>query len=185
MQKFSRCRDPFSCLVLVLLASLALAACAGGGGPQTQPETTQTSPEEERVLDVRQVDSGSLGQGNPEPRAVVAGSPESLAAATGLQGLQGVEDTTADEGTAYVAVFWGEQNTGGYEIEVEGARLEGGTVEVSVALQSPPEGAIVSQALTYPYAVAEIPDLDPADREFVLADQDGNELGWPVELAEN
>lgn len=190
MRTTSKHRDGLSYLALVLIAALTLTACAGGGGespqtnPQTQPETTQTTPEEERMLEARRIDSGSLGQGNPEPRAVVAESPESLAAATGLQGLRGeVENTTAEGVSTYIAVLWGEKNTGGYAVEVAGARLDGEAVEVSVSLQSPPEGAIVSQAFTYPYAVAEIPNLDPEGKEFVFTDQDGNELGWPVESA--
>ncbi|MBA2693635.1 MAG: protease complex subunit PrcB family protein [Rubrobacter sp.] len=173
-----------------LAAAFVLASCAGGGGsnPQTQPETTPEATaeatEEERMLEATQIDSGSLGQGGAEPRAVVASSPETISAATGIQSLRDAESTTASGGEkVYVAVLWGEKNTGGYAVEIEGASLEGERVEIFLALQSPPEGAIVSQALTYPYAVAALGGLDPANKDFVLTDQSGRELEWPVETA--
>jgi hypothetical protein len=175
--------------VATLLAAIViLAACEGesGGGKasdeNTQSEETTAAPSgEERMLEVRRIDSGSFGRGGVEPRAVVAASVESLSAA-GIR-LRDTESTTGSGEGTYVAVLWGEKNTGGYSIEVESAKLEGGRVEVEVSRSSPPEGAIVSQALTYPYAVVEIPNLDPANKEFVIVDENGRELGWSVETA--
>lgn len=181
--------------ILVAATIILVAGCAAGGErdeaaqapttPEDTPETTseQTSSGEEGMLDIRPIDSGSTGQGAARPNAVVAASPESLSAATGIQSLRGAESTTAEGEEVYVAVLWGEKNTGGYAVEIESASLEGERVEISVALQSPPEGAIVSQALTYPYAIAAIGGLDPAGKDFVLTDQSGRELDWPMETA--
>ncbi len=180
--------------VLLAAASLTLAACGeatvGRGamgedtmGADTRIEETTASPSgEERMLEVRRIDSGSFGQGAAEPRAIVATSSESLSEAVNLS-IQGAESTAADMGggEAYIAVLWGRKNTGGYAIEIESARVEGDRVFVTLALRSPPEGAIVSQALTYPYAVAALEDLDPSNKDFVLTDESGRELDWPVE----
>lgn len=184
----------FSILAATLaLTALILSSCAGGqsadesAGDDTNPSnptTAQpgsTTPEEEPMLEARPIDSGSLGQGGAEPRAIVSSSSEALSAATGIP-VRGGESTAADGEETYVAVLWGEKNTGGYSVEIESASLEGGRVSIEVARVAPPEGAIVSQALTYPYAVAAIGNLDPEGKEFVITDAgDGSELGWPVE----
>lgn len=133
------------------------------------------------MLEVRRIDSGSLGQGAAEPRAVVATSSGSLSEAANLP-IRGAESTMDMGGEeAFIAVFWGKKNTGGYTIEIESARVEGDRVSITLARSSPPEGAIVSQALTYPYAVAALEDLDPSSKDFVLTDETGRELDWPVE----
>ena len=83
----------------------------------------------------------------------------------------------------YLAAYWGEKSTGGYSLAVESARLEGDRVTVRLALKEPPRDAIVTQALTYPYAVAVVRDLDPQGKDFSFTDQAGRVHGWPVRLA--
>jgi hypothetical protein len=70
--------------------------------------------------------------------------------------------------------------TGVYSLAVESARLEGDRVTVRLALQEPPPDAILTQALTYPYAVALVRDLAPRGKDFSFVDQNGQELDWPV-----
>jgi hypothetical protein len=53
---------------------------------------------------------------------------------------------------------------------------------VRFALKEPPD-AVVTQALTYPYAVAAVRDLDSRDKRFSFVDQKGRECGWPVRFA--
>lgn len=184
-------------LIAALLAAAFMAACGGSGGGEggggdttdaTVEETTASPSGEERMIEVRRMDSGNTGQGDAEPRAVVAPSFEALSAAPGInpelrRAFRNTETTTAGGEEVYVAVLWGEKNTGGYAVEIEDARVEGERVFVSVARSSPPEGAIVSQAFTYPYAVAALENLAPANREFVLVNGGGRELEWPVEKA--
>ena len=62
---------------------------------------------------------------------------------------------------AYLTCYWGEKTTGGYSLGVESARLEGDRVTVALALEEPPSDVILTQALTYPYAMALVPDIDP------------------------
>ena len=122
-------------------------------------------------IQVEQLSSGAMG---PEQRQIlIATSAQDLAAATG------VEVPDAGEGT-YVMVAWGEKPTGGYTVDIDSASVEGVRVTVNVALEDPPPDAMVAQAITYPYAVAFLPGVDPGEKEFVFVTQNGREIGWPV-----
>jgi hypothetical protein len=66
------------------------------------------------------------------------------------------------------AFFVGQKPTGGYGVRFVSANLSGGTWRVTVELLQPAPGAILTQALTSPYLVLELPG--PASRvEFVDA----------------
>jgi hypothetical protein len=149
-------------------------ANATTGGTRVTSETTgegTTGPSQIGDVQVEQLSSGAMG---PEQRRIlIATSAQDLAAATGI------EIPDAGEGT-YVAVAWGEKPTGGYTVGFEPASEEGVRVTVNVALEDPPPDAMVAQAITYPYAVAFLPGVDPGEQEFVFVTQNGREIGWPV-----
>ena len=141
---------------------LLLAGCSAGDGS-----------EEPRDLRVERISSDAPGQGPRQPRAVVAPSAATLSGEVGAN--------VPDSGSGmYLAVYWGEKPTGGYSMSVRSARLEGSRVTVRLALREPPRDAILTQALTYPYAVAVIRELDPGGKDFSFVDENGRELGWPV-----
>ena len=146
-------------LVMLLLL---LAGCSTGDGS-----------EEPRDLRVERISSDAPGQGPRHPQAVVAPS------AAALSGEVGANVSDSGSGT-YLAAYWGEKPTGGYSMSVRSARLEGSRVTVRLALREPPRDAILTQALTYPYAVAVIRELDPGGKDFSFVDENGRELGWPV-----
>lgn len=146
-------------LVMLLLL---LAGCSTGDGS-----------EEPRDLRVERISSDAPGQGPRQPRAVVATS------AAALSGEVGANVPDSGSGT-YLAAYWGEKPTGGYSMSVRSARLEGSRVTVRLALREPPRDAILTQALTYPYAVAVIRELDPGGKDFSFVDENGRELGWQV-----
>jgi hypothetical protein len=146
-------------LVMLLLL---LAGCSAGDGS-----------EEPRDLRVERISSDAPGQGPRQPRAVVATS------AAALSGEVGANFPDSGSGT-YLAAYWGEKPTGGYSMSVRSARIEGSRVTVRLALREPPRDAILTQALTYPYAVAVIRELDPGGKGFSFLDENGRELGWPV-----
>jgi len=146
-------------LVMLLLL---LAGCSAGDGS-----------EEPRDLRVERISSDAPGQGPRQPQAVVATS------AAALSGEVGANVPDSGSGT-YLAAYWGEKPTGGYSMSVRSARLEGSRVIVRLALREPPRDAILTQALTYPYAVAVIRELDPEGKDFSFVDDEGRELGWPV-----
>jgi hypothetical protein len=104
-----------------------------------------------------------------------SGSPPTAA----LSGVIGAHVPDSGSGT-YLAAYWGEKPTGGYSMSVRSARLEGNRVTVRLALKEPPRDAILTQALTYPYAVAVIRGLSPEGKDFSIVDENGRELGWPV-----
>jgi hypothetical protein len=141
---------------------LLLAGCSAGDGS-----------EEPRDLRVERISSDAPGQGPRHPQAVVAPSAATHSGEVGAN--------VPDSGSGmYLAVYWGEKPTGGYSMSVRSARLEGSRVTVRLALREPPRDAILTQALTYPYAVAVIRELDPGGKDFSFVDENGRELGWPV-----
>ncbi len=190
-------------LTMAALLLFLAAGCAGGGSaesstgdPGASPETTganpstgETSPTPETTVntvegatgpsqtgDVRlkQISSSAMG---PEKRQIlIAASAQALAAATGLE----VPD--AGKGT-YVAAAWGEKPTGGYTVDFGTASVEGVRVITNIELKQPPPEAMVAQALTYPYAVAFLPGIDPGEKTFTFVTRNGSEIGWPVRSA--
>ena len=154
-------------IVLLLLLS---AGCSAGNGSEPSADNPSEAP---RELRVEQIFSGAPGQGSRQPRVILAPS------ATALSRAIGTNIPDSGEGT-YLAAYWGEKPTGGYSLAVESARLEGDRVTVRLALREPPRDAIVTQALTYPYAVAVVRGPDLQGKDFSFVDEDGRELGWPV-----
>jgi hypothetical protein len=166
-------------LAALLILLLATGCSDDNGGPATGettgdqpvPEMTE-APEEARGLPVEELASGF--DGLDQRQVVVAPSAAALSEATG------VEVPDAGEG-AYLAVFWGEQPTGGYTVEIMSAQQKGDRrMTVEVAPEPPPPDAMVAQALTYPYAAALVRAVDPAGTDFVFVTPEGGELGWPV-----
>jgi PrcB C-terminal len=162
----------------VALLLLLVTGCSignGSGPPADNSSQTSEAPEEPRDLRVERISSGAPGQGPERPRVMVAPSAATLSEAIGAN--------IPDSGSGtYLAAYWGEKPTGGYSLAVESARLEGDRVTVRLALREPPRDAVVTQALTHPYAVAVVRDLDPKGKQFSFTDQSGRELGWPVRL---
>ena len=62
------------------------------------------------------------------------------------------------EANDLVIVALGEQPTGGYAIEITAIQEEGDTLFVVGSSSEPGEDAVVTQALTYPFAAAVIPN---------------------------
>ncbi len=169
-------------LLLVFLLATGCSADGGPGSPSPEklPGTTDASPEatvppeEPRDLLVEQISSGDPGQGPESPQVLLAPSATALSGA-----IDDAVPPDSGDGT-YLAVYWGTKPTGGYSLAVESARLEGDRVTVRLALKEPPPDVILTQALTYPYAVAVVRDLDPLGKDFSFVDKDGQDLGWPI-----
>jgi hypothetical protein len=149
------------------LLVLLLAGCSAGDGPDASPG--QTGSGTARELSVEQIASDAPGRGSDHPQVVLARSSAALSQATGM------EIPNPGQGT-YLAAYWGAKPTGGYSVSVRGARAEGDRVTVRLALERPPPDAIVTQAFTYPYAVALLRDLDPRGKDFSFVDLEGRGL---------
>ncbi|UNC93405.1 Gmad2 immunoglobulin-like domain-containing protein [Candidatus Contubernalis alkaliaceticus] len=57
------------------------------------------------------------------------------------------------EDELYILVTYGEKATGGYEVNITDVNITGESVEVSVDFKAPKEGDMVTQVITYPYAL--------------------------------
>lgn len=155
--------------LLPLLLLLAACSAADDAGSSSDPP----GPERPRDLRAERISAGAPGQGLQRPQVVLAPSAAALSEEIG----PGIPDS--GEGT-YLAAYRGEQPTGGYAVNVGGARIEGDRVTVRLLLKGPPGEAIVTQVLTYPYVVAVVRGLDAGGKEFAFVDQDGRGLDWRV-----
>lgn len=152
-----------------ILLLLLLSACSASGNPDTPEE----SPPEPRDLVVEGISSGAPGQGPQRPQVVLAPSAEALSEELGAK----IPDS--GRGT-YLVAYRGEQPTGGNSVNVTGARIEGGRVTVRFSLEGPPSDAIVTQVLTYPYAISVVRGLEPGGKEFTFESGNDERLDWPV-----
>ena len=154
---------------------LLVAAGCSTGGQADDPSETQGASAAPHDLRVERISAGAPGQGFENPRVIAAPSAAALSAAIGAS-------IPASGYGAYLAAYWGEKPTGGYSLGVESARIEGDRVTVQLLLEEPPPDAVVTQALTYPYSVVVLRDLDPRGKDFALLGREGRELDWPVRL---
>jgi hypothetical protein len=85
-----------------------------------------------------------------------------------------VPNATAPSGRVLVAVFQGQQNTGGYSVQITAIERNGDQLVVRATFGVPGPGAIVTQVLTSPAHVVSIAAADAAGvREAVLVDRTG------------
>ena len=159
---------------IVLLLVLAVG-CAAGDGSEPSGDGSNETAEAPESLRVVQISSEAPGQGPRGPLVILSPSAAGLERETGAS-----VPSDAGGGGTYLAAYWGEKPTGGYSLSARSARLEGDRVTVRLALQEPPPDAIVTQALTYPYAVAVVRGLDPDGKDFLFVDQRGRRLDWPL-----
>ena len=88
-----------------------------------------------------------------------------------------VSGATAAAGRVLVAAFQGQQNTGGYSVQITAIERNGDQLVVRATFVVPAPGAMVTQALTSPAHVVSIATADAAGiREAILLDQTGIEI---------
>jgi hypothetical protein len=77
-----------------------------------------------------------------------------------------------------VAVFQGEQRTGGYAVTVDRIERDGVNLVVRASFHSPPPGSLNIQVITSPAHLVSIERRHASGvREAVLLDQSGTEVG--------
>ena len=87
-----------------------------------------------------------------------------------------VPNATAPSGRVLVAVFQGQQNTGGYSVQIDAIERSGDQLVVHATFVVPGPGAMVTQALTSPAHVVSIATADATGvREAILVDGTGVE----------
>jgi hypothetical protein len=88
-----------------------------------------------------------------------------------------VPGATASSGRVLVAVFQGQQSTGGYSVHITGIERSGDQLVVRATFGVPGPGAIVTQVLTSPAHVVSIAAADATGvREALLVDPAGVEV---------
>lgn len=104
-----------------------------------------------------------------------------------LEGLKTEEGYFVFEydGGQYIAVFAGERNSGGYDIEVDAITMEDGKIIVSTLETAPGPDMMVTMALTYPMTVVKLMDFEPVDNlefEVIFSSSigEGNDKGYFV-----
>lgn len=147
-------------LILTCLLALSLTAC-GGRAPAPQPPAPTPGP----------ATPGEQSPPQGQQKEILIGqqqvSAEAGAWAESMKQESGAFRRTVGEWDVYL-VSLGEQPTGGYAVEVAEAGFSGGTEWiVDVRYQRPGPGAIVTQALTYPYLVFAVPKGTPAKVRLV------------------
>jgi hypothetical protein len=120
---------------------------------------------EARDLVVEQISAASAGQGPLFPQVFLASSANALSDALSAAFSERVEISDRGYGT-YLAPCWGLKQSGGYSLTIESALLEGNLVTVHLNLSEPTEDELATMALTCPFAVAVIRNLDPREKNF-------------------
>ena len=88
-----------------------------------------------------------------------------------------VPGATATSGRVLVAAFQGQQNTGGYTVQITAIERNGDQLVVHATFVVPGPGAMVTQVLTSPAHVVSIAAADVIGvRDAVLLDQSGAEI---------
>lgn len=119
---------------------------------------------------------GSAGGGGSLSAGTYTIDPQPLPAA--VQNVAGTAHATPQavlvkaEGKRYLIVAAGERPTGGYSVQIRGVRADGGAWVVDAVVQGPPQGAMVTQAITYPKRTIALPD----DGKTVRVTLDGGTL---------
>jgi len=111
----------------------------------------------EGPADVRVVASGSNAAMSPAAKVAILAFTEAAyrtewARVVGTAELPAVDFETE----SVVFLLAGERNTGGYSIEPHGATVEGDMLVIDATVRSPGARAIVTQAITSPYAVVAV-----------------------------
>lgn len=156
--------------LLALALAVVLGACSAPGSP----------PGADGGKDVRfaVVAQGQLTSSygfdalGPSPRLIVGAD---AAARAELERLVG----RPVKGELPVGVFQGVQRTGGYGVSVDRVTARRDVVEIRATFARPGPGAIVTQALTSPFVVVDVPrgELPQGRVRFVLRDASGAQLG--------
>lgn len=140
-----------------MVLALILASCGGGAAPgATYPQ------------DVPFEDHGSASQsGIEQPTPAIAVAVDAAAKAE-LAALATTAEPVA-EGRIAIAVFQGEQRTGGYSVKVDKVtRRTATTLEVRAVFTAPGADAIVIQVLTSPFHVISVAGADVTGVDRVM-----------------
>jgi PrcB C-terminal len=144
----------------ILLLALALAACTTD--VPDAPSTATTAPATTGgTVEQRIIATGSNAAAEPEAPQAVAIKTADDYRGKWEQTIGGGQPPAIDFARESVVILLGGQRrTGGWRVAPRGVSLEGRTLVVDATVEGPPSDAIVTQALTSPYAVIAVSTKD-------------------------
>lgn len=136
-----------------------VAALAVQYGLETEVALTQPNPQPQNPRVMQQGSQSAYT--NEGASAFIASNQSQLQSiwrlATGNQIPQPATPSVDFNLNRVVAFFWGQKPTGGYGVQYISSQLSGSTLRVTLRLVSPAPGAILTQALTSPFVMLEVP----------------------------
>lgn len=136
-----------------------VAALAVQYGLETEVALTQPNPQPQNPRVMQQGSQSAYT--NEGASAFIASNQGQLQSiwrlATGNQLPQPATPSVDFNLNRVVAFFWGQKPTGGYGIQLLNTQLSASTLRVTLRLVSPAPGAILTQALTSPFVMLEVP----------------------------
>jgi hypothetical protein len=150
------------------LALVLLVSCGGnaGGGGAVSPTPSA------RPVAFTEVATTSQAQDGPGGMLVVGSTDASRATIA-----RRVPNVAIASGRILVAVFQGEQSTGGYAVHITAIERSGDQLLVRATFTAPGPGAFVTQVLTSPAHVVSLAATDATGvREAILFDSSGVEI---------
>lgn len=156
---------PFTIALALLLALVGVSCCADGDPeePVLEPEMEAPSP----TLELARGTSSAI----QETRVAVARTPEAWAELWAEHGANRVPHPPAPEVDferhMVVAVFLGTRTSGGYGVEIAECRAHEDRIVVRARETRPAPDAMVTMALTAPYAMVAVPRAE-GQAELVL-----------------
>jgi hypothetical protein len=150
------------------LALVLLSACGStvGSGGSVSPSPSA------RSVAFTEVAATSQARDDSGPTLIVGMTDPTRATISQL-----VPGATAPAGRVLVAAFQGQQNTGGYSVQITAIERNGDQLVVHATFGVPAPGAMVTQVLTSPAHVVSVAAADTTGlREAILLDQAGVEV---------
>ncbi|MCS1350175.1 protease complex subunit PrcB family protein [Mechercharimyces sp. CAU 1602] len=141
---------------------LILAGCGTGNAPDESTNNdsstgTQSSQEAE---------SGGENGTMVYEKVTAKQLPDTVKAKVNEIKEEGGGHSISENEQTYLILGLGQRNTGGYQIEVTKVERKEDTVHVYAQEVTPPEGAMVTQAITYPTTVISLDNVDEQEVEF-------------------
>ncbi|MFP4144332.1 MAG: protease complex subunit PrcB family protein [Phycisphaeraceae bacterium] len=146
----------WSLFVLPLVTAAVMVGCQQNERQAEGPGVNLADLEPVQIVETA---SGQQAQAVSEAAAepIVLIRDEADLQAMGLEELP-VEADLAEQDV--VLATMGEQDTGGYWVRIDGIQRLGNTLYVQATFNAPAEDATTTQALTYPFAAAVIPNVE-------------------------
>ncbi|MBO8169224.1 MAG: protease complex subunit PrcB family protein [Thermoanaerobacteraceae bacterium] len=147
------------CLLALVMLSLLVSGCNDKPANNTSNENSGT-PLQEKPIQAPDQDNAPQHQAYPEEVSTWLNTFKPLFAA----------DYRVVDGKTFFMVSWGEKPSGGYHVKIRNIEQKADKTIVRVEFSEPKPGEMVTEALTYPYAVEAVEGVVQEPVVFTTAD---------------